>query len=365
MDERIILDEKRSTIVIKNVEIEDKDIYEYIKDINEEKRIIILKSALRIGVIGLKRITTSGELDFVEKEFHLMTEEINKMFDPSNKTSHLGKIILQIEKYFDEGGSVEELFNPDNDKSPIGKLKKEIKKEFKELRDVLKKEEGKEEIIDKTTLKGEKFEDKCEKYLNLFVSRQFGDEFERTTTERGEISGSKKGDFVITLRDFPDKKIVIETKDWKTLTLPQILDEELNAAMKNRGASYAIFISKNKEALPQKVGWFNEYRGNMLVCALGSSEADTFFPQILNIVYQWAKLRITKEVTMEEEALETIMEGINQIEQKLEKFSQIKRQCTNIEDSSEKIREYSEEIKDQIGNQLININLAIKNVSKK
>ena len=52
----------------------------------------------------------------------------------------------------------------------------------------------------------------------------------------------------------------------------------------------------------------------MLVCALGSEEGNTLFPQLLNIAYQWAKLRATKEVTIEEKARETLAEGISEIE---------------------------------------------------
>jgi len=154
-------------------------------------------------------------------------------------------------------------------------------------------------------------------------------------------------------------KIVIETKDWSSVTLPEIL-ENLEKALTNRGAKYGIFVSKHKEALPKKVGWFNEYRGNMLVCALGSKEAETFFPEILNIAYQWAKLRLKSEITMEEKVFEVIIERISEIERLLNTFSKIKIQCTNIEKASNNIRELSDSLKENIKEEINKIQKTIK-----
>jgi hypothetical protein len=312
-------------------------------------------------------MSMGANLDFVEKKFDSMinsfSSKFNEMFNPDNKESHLGKLVCLMEEYFKEGGSLEKLLDPNSDETTIKILKKELVCEFRELRDIMKTEEGKKETIEKTTLKGKEFEDLCEEVLSNFVSNHLGDELERTAEKTGELTDSKKGDFLIRLKEMPSKKIVIETKDWQKISLPNILDIELKEALKNRGADYGIFISKYKEALPLKVGWFNEYRGNMLVCALGSKESEIFFPELINIAYQWAKLRIVKEVSFEQKAIETILDGISQIEGKIKKFSQIRSQCTNIEQSSEKIREYLEEIEKEIKNQLGDITIAIKAVS--
>ncbi|OGO42749.1 MAG: hypothetical protein A2Z05_07020 [Chloroflexi bacterium RBG_16_60_22] len=289
--------------------------------------------------------------------------KFNKCFDPEVKTSHFGKLSSLLEEYFDEGGIIENIFDPTTDSSPLGKLRKGLQKEFEELRDIIKGKEAKKEIIEITTLKGYVFEDACEQILSTFISQYMGDELERKTSEYGEISGSFAGDFLITLRDAPDKKIVLETKDWDNLTQPKII-ENLETAMKNRGAKYGIFVSKYKEAFPKKIGWFNEFRGNMLVCALGSKEADLFFPELLNIAYQWAKLRVTKEISIKEEALETISESIKEIESKLDTFSQIQRQCTNIDKATDEIREKTETLKYSIEEQIRKIQEAMLRVSE-
>ena len=363
MKEKIILEEDGKTVSIKDVQVEDENLYRFLGEVDEDGRIDRLVSAIRIGVIGLKRITVGKELDYIEKEFGSMMGKFEKMFDPEIKTSHLGKLCCLLEEYFDKGGTVENLFDPTVEDSPLGKLRKEFLKEFQELGDIIKAKEAKEELIEITTLKGKEFEDACEEILGVFVSKHMGDELERKTDEIGEITDSFAGDFLITLRDIPDKKIVLETKDWGTVTQPQII-ENLENAMKNRGAKYGIFVSKYKEALPKKIGWFNEFRGNMLVCALGSKKADTFFPELLNNACQWAKLRVKKEITVEEKALETLTEGIREIEIKLDTFSQIQTQCTNVDKATKEIRELSDTLKNSIEEQIRKIQKAMATVSE-
>ena len=359
---KIRLEEDGKTVLIEDLQIHDENLYAFLKDVEEDRRIDLLKSALRIGVIGLKRMAAGGELDYVQKEFNSLLAKFEKMFDPEVKTSHFGKLSSLLEEYFDSGGTVENLFDPQNDDSPLGKLRKELHEEFNELRDMISKREEEKELIEKTTLKGYEFEDACEEILSEFVSKHIGDELEKTTIETGELTGRKAGDFLITLRD-SNKKIVIETKNRDNITKPDII-ENLEDAMKNRGADYGIFVSKYKEALPKNIGWFNEFKGNMLICALGSKEADTYFPELLNIAYQWAKLRITNEITIEEKALEVLTEGVREIESKLNVFSQIKTKCTNIEKAAKDIKTLSDELKEDIKEQINEIKKAIRTVSE-
>jgi len=363
VDGMVILEKDGRTVSIKDVQIEDENLYNFLRNIDENKRIDCIVSAIQIGAIGLKRMAVGEELDYVEKEFSSMVTKFDRMFDPEVKTSHLGKLSTLLGDYFNKGGTVESLFDPAIDDSPLGKLRKGLQNEFEKIRDLIKGKEVEEEVVQVTTLKGYVFEDACEAILSDFVQKHLGDELERKTSEFGEISGSLAGDFLITLRDMPDMKIVLETKDWDSITQPHIIGN-LEDAMINRGAKYGIFVSKYKEALPKKIGWFNEFRGNMLVCALGSKETDTFVPWVLNIAYQWAKLRLTKEIPPEEKALETIAEGIKEIATKLDTFSQIQRQCTNVENATEEIRNLSDDLKDSIETQISKIKQAIAHVTE-
>jgi hypothetical protein len=332
--------------------------------VDESRRVDALVGAIRIGAIGLQRMAVGEEVDYVRNEFNDMARQFDQMFNPDVKTSHLGKLSKLLGEYFDKGGNLENLFNPAIEGSPLCNLKKELQSELRNLRDSIERKEAKKEVAQITTLKGSEFEDACEVILSDFVSKHIGDELERKTTALGEITGSLKGDFLITLRDMPDAKIVLETKDLgsTSITQPKII-EGLEQAMTNRAARYGIFVSKYREALPKKIGWFNEFRGNMLICALGSKEADTFFPEVLNIAYQWARLKLTKEVPPEEKALETIAEGIREIATKLDAFSQIQRQCTNVDSATKEIRTLAEDLRKSIGTQIEKIKQAIAHVT--
>lgn len=359
----IILEPDDRTIIIKNLWMQNEDIYHFLDEVEDDKRVERLMSAVRIGVVGLRRMDIGEDVDYIEKEFNAMVSRFEKMFDPSIENSHLGKLVKLLGEYFDKGGTVENMLDPTMEGAPLGKLRHEILEEIKDLRDAITKKKAKEEVVDVTTLKGYEFEDACEEILSDFICKNIGDELERKTQEVGEISRSFAGDYVVTLRDMPNKKIVLEIKDWDSITQPQII-ENLEKAMKNRGAKYGIFVSKYKETLPKKIGWFNEFRGNMLVCALGSKKANTYFPEMLNIAYQWARLRLKKEIRLEEKAIETLAEGIAQIEEKLEVFSKIQRQCTNVDKATGEIRELSEAVKNDIAEQVKKIQRAISSLSE-
>jgi hypothetical protein len=65
---------------------------------------------------------------------------------------------------------------------------------------------------------------------------------------------------------------------------------------KRREAEYAIFVIRDFESLPKSVGWFNEYNGNSLVCALGKNGNDgVLHEELLYIAYKWAKSKLILE----------------------------------------------------------------------
>lgn len=363
MAEAIILLEDGETIQVKDVRVQDEDVYQFLKQVDEDRRVDQFVTAIRIGVAGLKRMGVAGELDYVQQGFRSLLGKFEKQFDPDVKTSYLGKLTDLLGEYFDKGGTVENLLDPTLDDTPLGRLRKGLHDELAELKKMLARKGAEEELVEATTLKGFAFEDACEEVLSLFVSHHMGDELERTTDKVGAIEDSRAGDFVITLNDMPDKRIVLETKDRGNMTQPMIM-AELERAMKNRDASYGICVSKYKEQLPKKIGWFNEFRGNMLVCALGSTQGDTVFLELLNVACQWAKLRMTKEMTVEEKALEALAHGIREIERNLNTFSQIKTQCTNLDDATSQIREISDALKGGIEAQITNIKKAIATLTE-
>lgn len=346
------------TVHIRDLTIEDEEVYSFFKDLEESEIEVSAVRALKIGAIGLKRLSTSAEIDYVEKEFDRVLNKIDDMFNPEIRGSYFGQLKETLEDYFEEGGTVEDIFDPADNNTPLGKLKDEIMREFKEISNQIAGEEAMEEMKERTPLKGEDFEDFCERILMNNVCSSLGDELSRKTDEIGNITDCKKGDFVIKPCDLGEKRIVFEMKSGP-INQREILEVELPEAMENRSADYGILVSKYVENLPKKIGWFNEYRGKMLVCALGNQEGE-YYPSLLNVAYQFAKQRLREDETSKAEInVEKIRVGIEKIEQKISKISNLKRKATNIDTATEEIREISDEIRDDIKEELENMTEAI------
>jgi len=222
---------------------------------------------------------------------------------------------------------------------------------------MLKEKESREELIEVTTLKGYEFEDACEEILSRCTG--FGESLTRTTDEVGRIPGSRKGDFVIELEN--GRKIVLEVKDRSSISLKTI-KEELKEAIENREADYGIFVSKYKEALPKDVGWFNEY-GNILVCALGSSEANSFHPEILEIAYQWAKLRLKREGEVDKEAVEVAISELDKLNDQLNELSKIKTKCSNARKALDEIENIAKGLENSLKDQLDSLKRALGTIA--
>ncbi|MGB2799946.1 MAG: hypothetical protein WBC82_08920 [Dehalococcoidia bacterium] len=351
----ISLDEERRTVTISHLIIDDPDVYELILNTPETQREDMMKRAIVLGVMAVRRALTGGEVDYVEKEFQRMQQEmtahVDSMFDLKDENSPLGKLVASLGNYFDENGKVQQLLDPYTENTPIYKLKKAILDEFKLLRDALVEKKKEEEVIGITPLKGYVFEVECEELLND-IARHFGDRTERTSTTIGLVTASKAGDFVATLSERPDLKIALQVKDWDNVTFPQVQDE-LTRAMENRGAQYSIFVIKNKEALPKYVGWFNEYSGNQLVCALGTKEDENLHEEILEIAYKWARAKLLlREAEVKGIDTTKLQESMDEISKSLRKFSNIRTKCTNIETSVGEIRDILKGIEEEINEQL-------------
>ncbi len=146
--------------------------------------------------------------------------------------------------------------------------------------------------------------------------------------------------------------IVLEMKDKQGIGLPDI-KEQLDGGMKNRGAQYGIFVTKQTD-LSKKVGRFNEYDGNKLVIVLGSElEDEVIHDELLRVAIGWARLKL-KQQSGQGPMLDTgkIRTKIQSVETKIEGLSDVKSKCTSIEKSTEAIRSTVASVKDEIAEDL-------------
>jgi len=339
------------SLFLKDVQIEDKDIISYFQNLNESENLEEkLMHLIKIGITVTKSISTAENVNYVEKAFENLDSDFTQKLDAV--FGEKGQFSEVIKDHFGEDGTIiKELFDPNKEGSPLFVLKKELDGNLYEIREKLGINEAVEEEREQGTKKGFDFEDQCEEKLQ-WIARIHSDKLEKTGDTIGKVTRSKKGDFVLTLGDI-DKKIVFEMKNMGNIT-QKYIHTQLKESIENREADYGIFVVKNKDSLPENIGWFNEYDGNHLVCAVENDEGNSMIDgEIIHIAYKWAraKLRLTNTKEKKLDA-SVIIEKTSEIQQKLGDLGKIKRQCTNIEKSTDDIRETAKKTEKEIKKQL-------------
>lgn len=341
---------------IKNLDITDNDIVAFFKQFEDAPELEDrFQSTLKAGVVAVRTAGTVGNVDYVRSEFQELTSEIKDTF--KDIIGEKGEFSTLLEQHFGKDGKiVKDLFDPEKDGTPLYKVMSTIEKRLNHISGLISKQEGVEETEAKTPKKGFKFEVECERCLaEILKNQKHGDVLEKTGTKRGDMQGRIVGDFVITLGNGAGK-IVVESKDVRkgSYSLAKI-QAEMEEAIKNRNASYCIFVVKNVESIDPSNGYFHEYGGNKLVCALGNSNDDGLLhTEILFIAYRWARLRLMLESTKQQKKLDTsyVMEKVKLIENDLRDFAKIITKCGNIESSADEIRGLAERMHRNIDREL-------------
>jgi hypothetical protein len=353
---------EHDSLLIESFRTNDPEVVSYFEKVKPEELERIFENVIRAGTIALSSIEVASKIDYIRKEFGELDnkfsvnlkerlQELDEKFE--GIFGEKGKFSELITEHFGENGKiVKEIFNPDKEGTPLFSLREGFKRDMSDLREKLGIKEETDQIKARTTLKGFEFETFCETELSE-MARTNGDELEKTTDKIGALPRSKKGDYVVTLGENNQRKVVFECKDESDISLPRI-HEVLGEAMKNRGATYGVLVVKNLEALPQSVGWFNEYSGNQLVCALTTRETEQISnPEIIHIAYRWAKTRSLLDATMDETFdAGKVKQLVAELKDELQKFTKIKTQCSTIEKSAKDIKSISQEIKDDIDEHL-------------
>lgn len=308
-----------------------------------------LERLLELGVLAQDSAGSMISAKYVKTAFDglkdKMTQDIDRIFDPNGEFSHL------LEKHFGKDGTVRDVLDPDKKDTPLNRLKIALHEEFSEIKAAVDMRKGRLDEAKKGTQKGVDFEERCEPEI-CSIAESHSDSVEYTGSFAGELGSSKKGDFVVTL-DGTEKKIVLEMKHKANMGIPEI-KRQLNGAMDTRRAEYGVLISRNRNNLPKEVGWFNEYDGNKLVCAVAETDDDEENMWVIRMAYRWARIRVAsgaeKELGVDPEA---VTQGVREIEASLKRMGVVTTQCRSISTSTEKIKdvmkEEEEKIRDRIG----------------
>ena len=388
--EAISIDPTDRTVRIKELTIHDEDLVSFLEGYEPGERDHAVEQALVNGARMLEFAETSKDLELVKSEFKALQdafedeidefegelEEVNDELE--SKLGDEGELAKALKRHFGEDGALERrierafgedgafakrldaelgedgeritaALDPGKEGSPTHRLKQRLVEEIREVKEALDKEEGRDEIRQESWHKGDDFEDQIEALLEGIVG-QTSNTVENTSTSTGELQGSKKGDFVVTLGD-TGQRIVVEAKHGQFGTI----EEEMEEAIDNRDADFGILVAQSIEYLPRtKVGWFSEIDQQYVVVALSGADDEEIDPRLFQFAFNWARTRamLTAYETDDEldpEALKTELDGI---EDEIGKFSTIRRQCTNIEDAREAIEENLDVVQSEVEERL-------------
>jgi len=258
--------------------------------------------------------------------------------DVDNNSSSLGKMRLLFEDYFDKkSGKISDLLSPFEEGSPIKKLKDEISNQIQELRKELIQEKAEKEIIEKTTLKGGKFEDVVREAVEDICS-----EYEDSVIPTGEMTGKtgKTGDIVIDMDGDENKRIVIECKDSSSYSYKKTVDE-IHDAINNRKANFGIFLFKSQSQIPSALKPMKVSK-NYLV---------TSFEELgLYFAIRIARLIVERNIENKQEDMPImeIQKEIVSLMDKLTDFKNIHMKLTQIDNASNYIRKNTDRLRNDI-----------------
>lgn len=321
---------------------------------DKERKLEVL---LQLGILAQDSADTVISTKYVETAFdslkEKLTQNIDRIFDQD------GEFYSLLEKHFGEDGTVKKVLDPDKDGTPLNKLRATFHAEISEIKQAIDVQKGHAEAAKKGTQKGAEFEERCISYI-CSVAEPYSDTVESTGDITGDLSTSKKGDAVVTIGG-TEKRFVLDMKHYTgTLAMPEIR-RLLNEAMQNRRADYGVLVSRNRDALPKEVGWFNEYDGNKLVCAVSDTDDDEENMWVLATAYRWVRLRIASDndrvLGVDPHA---ITKGINEIEASLKRMQTVTTRCKSISKATREIEELMEDEKRKIGDEINGILYSLK-----
>jgi hypothetical protein len=396
INSQVSIDPEAKSILIRNLLIKDREVFEVLSDQECSERVQFVKKALKVGVIALKDVVIKEKIDYVKKEFESLCFELGNIFkrelgkegmkgeldkvfgdtgklqnilerlfgtdgklvrdilDMNNINSPVGQLRKTIESYFvGKDSEIYSMLDPNSKDSPISRLRQEILDKLQNIEKTITVYLAKKEEILKAPKKGFDFEDNLEDTLVL-LSKPFGDFVERTGTKKGKL-GNLKGDFVITLNDSIIKgqppKIVIEAKANKSVRLTmKSLVGELREAIQNREANFAIAVTDT--IISDSIGCYHEIEGDKIICAIGDNQLP------LEVAYRIARTYIlmrTREAPAKTIDITRICGIISKIGNDLNTMRGIKANLTKIGNTANTISNDLRSLEKNIRGSLIDL----------
>jgi hypothetical protein len=254
---------------------------------------------------------------------------VQRDFDPANKDGHLGRLVNELDEDAASGGPFEARL-----KDELRIVKGELTEELRALRDLVVREQAVR--MSKPSVIGDDFEAAVESGLSAVARHTDGDWVENVTKEIGEATDARAGDFNYHLAE--GHLIAIEARNRSgTVTLGGRTGvvEGLKRTRDNRKADFAIYCVASDQSLPDQVGYLQRYSDDRIVCCFGSQG------EILALAIKFARLCLMQRTSVSDGVdQEQIRSVVEEIQRKVATLGTVKRWCTNISESADKIRSH-------------------------
>ncbi len=225
----------------------------------------------------------------------------------------------------------------------------QLLQEAAELAGVQRGSEGVAEAEQAGTRKGRSFEERVNDAIERLADAR-GDAAFHVGDDPGK-GGTKKGDTVVELEAAAGsalERIVFESKD-KRLSKKDAWDE-LNAAMAEREASFAVLVVAGEQRIPAGREQLHEYEGNKLIVAVDPDEPDELG---LDLAYRYARCRavLQREGELEMDA-PAVRGAAEEALSALKQAQSIKLHLTKAENGISAARSGVEEMADAVRERL-------------
>jgi hypothetical protein len=297
---------------------------------------------------------------YFSKDDGQIKQLIDQRFDLKNKESAFSKLVEEIKNNSDlEESSIADLLDPNKTDSPVKLLKDEIFQQFKviqdkdiknlgdqitklkdteikEIRDHLIGEAAITEEREKGTQKGRDFEQEIYNELERLANV-----YEDTVTFTGNTTGpfGKSGDIIINVDGDHKKRIVIECKDSTVNSAKTIKDDILNA-MKNRDASFGIFLFSKNENMPKEFCPIKITHDYVVTC----SDKENLY-----ISYRLGRVILSRVNEVNDTIdFHKISGELSKIEENIKIFDNLQKEVTKISNSSKYLRENLDDLRQKI-----------------
>lgn len=409
-----------STIRITNLEIIRKDVADFLEAIPEEEREPTLIRALEVGIFCLERTRTSQDTEFVRRQvdsllaqFEKATQSIpgkveealigkvgaeegqllapiksavndtsrtlqervkevrellSQEMDPSRETTTLGKALRNLRDMLDPKrtdsvqavveAAISRVTTEDGAlakavKTVVAESVRPLADEVSKLALEIRGQEAAEEALAQTAAKGATYEEETLSRLHAWA---------QTVGAQVEYVGgdNRPGDILVTLSPSAlvdtQMKIVIEVRDRQSPKGRKQITDDLAAAMVERAATSAIYLSRNVDGLAKEIGEWAEGQaelGSWVACT------DAHLSTAIRFLVAQERLKELRAKSPEVDAA-SIVAQLQRIRTALERVKNINRYSSDVRSGADSIKDEAEGLRDEIRDALSNIEEAIR-----